>query len=231
MGHLRAKRWLPANQIPARFDCYFAIEEQGRVPLNGPERCAHTRWFPSLGTKEKDLQEFLVSLNKALVGATAFRLSPESKVIYIAKRETITDPRYAMNLKVSIRYKGVPSLLLDELNKVSGKIGRPNFGTIGERQGDLESHIGVDSQDLTVRQVLTDYLPLSKYHRLLWVAETNEDYSRTWVRFKGKAVEHFHIEAMRSREMTPFSRGEVAYYANLHRSEAVAAARAFVETR
>src|SRR5581483_609928 len=212
-----------------QLDCYFAIEEwDTTLPVNGPQRAAYSRWFTAIKGPYKDVNGLVESLNKALIAAKAFRVSPDSNIVFIVREQALRDQRYVMNQKASLKYNGTPSGCL---KKISPSLSVPRIVTFGVPQGDWKTQIAIDAIDLPVRSIVTDYLPLSQYPRLLWVSETDGNFSESWVRFNARVNIDYFEKARRAPEMTLFGRGEVAYYANLHRPQAVAAARDFVETR
>jgi hypothetical protein len=220
-------------RLAIKLDCYFTIEEQDDDYFRStPKNRIYSRCFSSLAAQHHDLDAFLVELNRNLKGAKAMRQGPSSRIVHIIEDSLLRDSRHPLNSNRSLDYQGSPSGMLDELEK-SVRLSRAKIGSfgLGIVNADVDTRISVKANNKGLRSILTDYLPLSEYNRLLWVAMARSDFSETWVRYKAKAPDFIHLSQMRSLEATDFSEGEAAYFANRHRPGANEAARNFVAKR
>jgi hypothetical protein len=98
------------------------------------------------------------------------------KIIHLIDDKLVKDDNYALAATASLKYHGTPSGLVEDLGKLTnGRIGTPQMVSIGESSGDYVTPIIVDADNLSLRSVLSDFIPPQAYHPIFWVADFREN--------------------------------------------------------
>lgn len=175
------------EELGLRFDCYFTLEllttEDGeRHSVLG--RPLPPRFRPADRTEmvrglADTLPDFLVEPD---------RHSPA--VLRIRDRRLVGHKEYPLDASIQGDFRGTPSELLHWLDQRNARVAVPLVHPLGGGipTGDAISSLWIRGHQGTVRQLLTQYLPLSDYRTTLWIAHTvvQEGQLRTLVRYRGQ---------------------------------------------
>ena len=93
-------------------------------------------------------------------------------VVHVIDRELLKQEGYALEKKVTVKYRGVVDGLLVELHKHVKSITRKTSGSWRTVFDDHTTKVSVDAKNLRMREVLTDCVPLENYHPILWRTQT-----------------------------------------------------------
>ncbi|MFH0938870.1 MAG: hypothetical protein V1899_06280 [Planctomycetota bacterium] len=206
------------DEIGIRYDCYFTIEEgwtnQDYAVLSQQIVTLHfaQMGFQDLRTKKagislaqntvtaNTLEETMKLLQKQLDAEIIYD-NNASHIFHIVDKKLRKLKRYSLREKVkNFSYKGLLTYLPSELAKLgfafSETIGGGDIGVDNMLPEDTGTVLNINLASVGIRSLLTRYPPLTKYHRVLWIARTKiEDEPTTTIKFRGlrssaKAVAH-----------------------------------------
>ncbi len=166
-----------------KFGCYFTIEDDTRD--------GNDTYLGDIKVIAKDattIDSLVDSLKKEVPSAVFQQSLNNPKVIHVIAASLTQDKGYVMNEKASLSYSGVLGNLPQELNKhTSSHIGPRPFFYEGEASDDLITFVTIKAKDVSVRDLLTDYIPLANYKRVIWVSVTHHNAGKldTWIQYYG----------------------------------------------
>lgn len=190
--------WLYLPQMARHLNCFYTLELKPDNLFTGPgvEDVTDDQSIKTVSALVKKLQKEL----------STFAVSQDEgnpRIIHLKAASLTNDKRYVLDQKTTINYVGRLRFLPDTL-------GQQNHLPIITQYAFSEAVISIDNSTLvrfsatnsTIRSILTDYVPLAHYNRLLWYAETKtrEGKVYTQVNYNGPAVP---TEAIPLKSHTP----------------------------
>lgn len=152
-------------------DCHFTIEKF--YPLLD-EPSLLDKVYLTKGQTLKSTENLVEYLKKSLPGITVKRNKNHKNVIHIAEPLPKGYTGYVLDKRVGITFSGYLQDLPEELSKQSGGAIRAVSGgsfPVG-RAGDFITRVKFQEKDKSIRDILTDHVPLREYSRILWKSET-----------------------------------------------------------
>jgi hypothetical protein len=212
-------------------DCYFTIEEV---------RDKEGKGMNFLKIKDDEpaasIDQLLTKLNGQLAGVHVYRSAGNPAVIHLVDVQLEKEKEYTLTKHVSISYKGPMQGLVDKLHSsyFDDLNSQDVFLTAGIYfPNDYQTQTVCSAHDLPVRRVLSDFVPLSRCRRFLWIADScldsgkvetkihyewrGEDRPLYLVRPKGEKKSSdvdYESGAPLVNGVIPFDYGEIAYYNN-----------------
>jgi hypothetical protein len=178
------------SQLGDRFDEYFTIEES----WDGSEAENSLSSFPfSVPERELDPEAALQNLARIVPHFTYVRDAANSRIVHVIDGRLAQLPRYAMTRDLpKFTFRGKLDELVQQLATLGiGVAPRMNF-VVGDplaMKKDWTTVLDVDSGENTVRGLLSDFVPLAGYSRVIWTASTQRnDHATTIVNFRGPAA-------------------------------------------
>jgi len=179
----------------AQTGCYFTLEysspreRKRRLDVNVKNYDNVTSVESLVSRIRRDLPGFEVQPNER-----------NSNIFHIIERECAKEDEYPLNLKTSLEFTGTPNgwssvekgvVVTNEVGlmstlalKVKGlRLSSVFPGSQGTLYLDTKSRISVHATNETVRNIITDCLPLEGYSPVLWRAITLK--GETWIGFSG----------------------------------------------
>ncbi|NLB54747.1 MAG: hypothetical protein GX811_03105 [Lentisphaerae bacterium] len=187
-------------ELGRRFDCYFTVESVGATgSLN------NTILDSMIYVDNESLQNIDSAMeffnNYVVVWKDAgktneIRLITEKKehnktIIMLRDERLLTTTDYALTNAISLEYDGSPAGLLNLLSRQNDLIRPQTVFSIGmgNIKIDTQTHIGINATNESIRNILTDCIPLSEYSRVIWSSYTDgkEKSPVVTVKFHGNA--------------------------------------------
>jgi hypothetical protein len=155
--------------VAEALDCYFTIERFARI--RSPLSHGNTITREDVAT----IDALVDKLNENLTGVTAVRSRRNPSVVHLIEDDLSDLDQYVMDEKVTIKYMGTPYGLTDELQReFRGRVGPQLAGVTPAPPIDHVTQIDVDADNLRLRDVLANAVPLKGYNRIIWDAATKE---------------------------------------------------------
>ena len=217
------------DELGIRFDCYFTCEE-----LFEKFGQASRIWYAHLakGFQPTSREEMIAGLAQSLPGFMVVADKTSPAVIRIRDARLLNRADYGIDRTRKITFSGPPTELLDWLDKNQADVALSRGGAFRERVFDGRSPLRIRSHDGSIRRLLTAYLPLSDYNRVLWVADSSVENGKlkTEVSFRGMRTGIVPSKKITGfPNATGFASGEVAYYVNAGEQDQIPAAIRFIE--
>jgi hypothetical protein len=213
------------EQLGRKLDCYFTVEQAGdsSTPDVFSRRIA-TEASPKSASDLVDL------LKSQLKGYDVSQSRDNPVVIHIAAVKARAIPDYWLDNKLDLTFVGSPNgLLATVLGLCTGAVPPTTFFTGSTPTMDVTTRVAVTGHALAARNALTDFMPLSRYSRMLWSATTTQNDGKQIANVSfGGSVEP---NASLSEKLVAFSAGEDAFYRNKKSPEAIAAATEYIESQ
>ncbi len=211
-----------------RADCYFTLEDHRLPDLVSAFDTAYVMDDANITT----VDGIVAKLRKALSFATVVRNKENPAVINIIEASLPQLPRYVLERRASLQFSGtLYDLVITLKERFDGRIGYARGGDVSRAFEDGVTQVKVGAKDLTLRSILTNYIPFSQYNRILWNAETLEvdGKTETWVQHYGGG---FSTDRQPIADtLIPFSEGEVAYARNANSEEASKSAIDYIQSQ
>jgi hypothetical protein len=211
-----------------RADCYFTLErDQRRINRASPFDGIHVE--DDAGDVNAD--KLIARLQTLLPFAVVERNKSNPVVINIIESSLSNARANVMDETIDVKYTGTPSGLVEVVGKqLDGRLGRRRGGDLSRAFEDGITHVDVNAKRQTLRNVLTDYVPLTGYSRIVWEADTLdpeiEGKTETWVQYYGEGFSSDKQPI--SDAVIPFSEGEIAYARNAKTDETVRTATEYI---
>jgi hypothetical protein len=240
------------TQLGKRFDCYFTVEQDFDGTAPAPEALC---MFIEPDTSLKAIADVVPVLGKQLEGFEVVQSPDNPAVFHIVALKAKSIPAYWLDKRVDLSFQGLTGGLLWKIvSSGTGVIRQTAFSTDDIPWDDATTKVTVTAKGLAARSILTDFLPLSRYSRLLWSATTTvlKEGGTRMPLVNGKAVPVpgltvtwapgtqevsvswgglVQSEEKPSNELVPFSAGEVAFHRNVKSPEAIAAAVDYINAQ
>ncbi len=157
-------------QAGNRFDCYFTIEQSdSEKSLLGTGAVIRAAW------RQENTLDGLLAKMRADLGVEITRDEKNSAVIHLVEPSIAADN--PMDKKVDLKFSGSDQGLMGALNQMTaGSVeAYVNHVNGGDRPliPNTRTHLDFDEKGLTIRAVLSSFLPLDQYNRVLWISEAS----------------------------------------------------------
>lgn len=169
-----------------KYNCFFTIEE---VTSNETERInsISSRLVYKQNhekTSNQNLEVLRDELGQLLPDAYIEPNAHNPRIIHIIDSRLKEQKAYNIDEVIPIiNFKGTPSDLVKSINKQKPNISLPPFAFTHEYT-DGTSIIHVKGNNLTVRDVLSNFIKLPRNNKVIWIAKTNiAQEQKTYVRF------------------------------------------------
>ena len=175
-------------ELPKQLDCHFTIERMGFMPGKKRDPSPFHRYDLTLDANINTVQGLVEKLRREMKGIAVIQDTKSPVVIHLVEERLLKIEDYVMEKKVDITYSGLIDKLAVELGKHVSGIGPRRGGPIGEGLGDFYTQVKVNAKNQTVREVLTECVPLKDYSRVLWDTRTwkkKDGQYQTIVRYHG----------------------------------------------
>jgi hypothetical protein len=177
-------------ELPEQLKFHVTIERLSRAP--GGEKIGESPFDDCEVTLEANIttvDRIVEKLQREMKGVKVVRNKNNPVICHLIDERLLKIKHYVLDKEVDIAYSGPIDDLADELGKVTPAIKSAwRGGAIGEVLGDFRTQVRVRAKDESVREVLTECVPLKHYNRTLWIArttKTNDNYLTT-VRYQGQ---------------------------------------------
>jgi hypothetical protein len=176
-----------------------------------------------------------------------FHIQPSASnpaVIHLIEKRLTQRPTYALQEEASLTFGGLLGNFPYRLHERTGlRIGVSPLPTLLNSSvvGDGSTTLHFQAKSQPVRDILTNFLPLTCYSRILWVSQ-NVDVSldntaasprETWIEYRGprsdRGLRQQLLGSTEARKRAPFTSGELAYALNPNTLEVQDEAIAFTE--
>lgn len=161
------------NQEGIRLNSYFTVEDQVD-PGESVGTDILVESDPTVATSDALIKK----LQKEQSTYSVIKDEENPRIIHLVDKRLFSQPKYYLNKKANIAYSG-------RLNDLPDKIGQQlhfdlaakNEFAIGSESivEDSTTQVAFDAKNLSIRSILTDYIPLKNYSRLLWRAQTSDN--------------------------------------------------------
>jgi hypothetical protein len=153
-----------------KFDCYFTIERRLPVDQSKPPPAFHRQYRADWRGVE-NLDAALARLAKEFDDVEILRCASNPKVIHLIQRGLRNTPDCVLDRKADIDYSGGLHGLLDALAAKYGIALRER--AIATNDGiDLNTQTKISIRGKTIREILTEAVPLKGYYQVIWEANT-----------------------------------------------------------
>jgi len=154
------------NMMGEKLHFFFTLEDNVD---RGYPRAYRTQLTPDFNISTID--EVMEFIDRELQNYRVVRSSRRPSVIHIIAKDLPKDG-YLLDQPVTAEYKGRLQFFVDYLgNTFDGVLKSPKSGLIGDPAGDLQTEIDVKLEKMTVRDTLTEVVPLGEYRPFLWQFE------------------------------------------------------------
>lgn len=216
------------NHMGDKLDCYFTIEYYREMVSQEP-----LLGVTSVSNKEVTSIASLIELLKSqLPQALVFQDKENPTVIRIKSKALSGIVDYVLEQKETTRFKGPLGLIFANLNQKHGAIRFPRSVSTNQSFADFLTKVSYSSKGRSIRSILTECLPLSRYSRILWAARTlrYDDQVETWLSHSGPMQISSLIREIHESSL-PFSQGIYAYAKNSDSDQLVTDALSFIDER
>ncbi|MBV9926618.1 MAG: hypothetical protein JOZ96_16485 [Acidobacteria bacterium] len=174
------------SQLGDTCGCYFTLEEASEVGGAANQLAAY---MVAGRTPGASLEQTLEELSRTVPNFTYSISGDKPRIVHVVDARLKRLSGYAMERVVtSIDYKGDVGGLVARINQQGIPISSPTVVFTDElKLRDLYSKGHVKAESLKVREVLSSFVPLTGYRKVIWSSRTNlggEDQT-TYVRFHG----------------------------------------------
>ena len=200
------------GEMARKLDCYFTIE--------GYERGAGAIYYPNISDESTitSIKDLAIKLQRDLPGSEVVQDAENPAVIHI--KANIKNTHYKiMDQKATLNYKGAARGAPDRIAKqINGGLSQPIYRDAPiVTPDDYHTLVEIKAKDRPVRNLLCDYLPLSDYSCILWLAEDVNLNDRPFIQFY-----YYGLIRPRMKPVDPtakpkiysFSEGRDAYFFN-----------------
>lgn len=135
----------------------------------------------------RTVDELARHLQATLTGIVVRRSQRNPKVLHLIEEPLTRQAGYALDQVADLRFSGKIGELPDALGKQVAGLHTMDRGDWRTNSSDYVTRIDVEFKDRTVRDILTEAVPLKGYHRFLWRAQTYQQDGRwyTQVGYRG----------------------------------------------
>jgi len=176
------------HQLGDQYDCYFTIEESWTP--SEVRNSLESYLVPSNSNKKGELTSALALLTKAVPHFTFQPDSIKGHIIHILDDRLLKQRQYGMDDVLSnVEFTGLLSDLVSVIARQGAHICLEAMFDIGDPsqvRRDWATVVSVKAENKTVRSLLSDFVPLEGYSRIIWIATTErQEHSTTAIRFNG----------------------------------------------
>ncbi len=161
-------------RMTGELDCYLTVEMMPRKAVAGepfpvsPFDASYLARSPAV----KTIGQFAEKLQREMVGVRVTRDVAAPRVIHLVDEPLLKVEGYLMERKVGLDYSGSLGGVIVALEKKHPELGLTSDD--GKTVGDKVTRVQIAVENHTVREVLTNAVPLKGYQRVLWKSATSE---------------------------------------------------------
>ena len=219
------------HTIGNRLDCYFTIESYSGIEFKVPALENAT----VLDLPANDIESLVRVLRSQLINVDVERTPRNQVVVHIKDRALKSLPLYNLNLGVDVKYKGALGGVFQHIDKSSGVRIVPGAGVMNSNESFADFVTVVNfstSGNKSLRDAMTEYLPLSQYNRVLWRARTVIYMGKMQTQLLHSGPASFdYLDHNIKQTALPFSQGIYAYAKNPNTDQLVTDAITFIDER
>jgi len=169
-----------------KYDYYFTIEEiyTGKVPINNV-----VGRLIEVDSKIETIEGEIEHIKRSFTDLDVNMSEGNKRIIHIIERRTNAIKGYPLQKKINeISYSGVLGKLQKKIGEMIGGVKWRDYGIAGSVWGntDLITKVEINAKNISVRDLITDYVPIFKYWRIIWISTYDERTSIAEVRFLGR---------------------------------------------
>lgn len=160
------------DELGLKYDYFFTIEEswKDKEPVN------HLESYEVQRQQEgRDIWRELNSLQKLVPGFTYKQDKANPKIIHIIEGDLAQQREYVLDRKIpSLNFAGTVFHLVEAIAKQGFNVSAKSGMTYSDAaMADFKTEVKIEAKNLTVRNALSDYIPLKgRSHKILWIART-----------------------------------------------------------
>jgi hypothetical protein len=173
------------QDLGRKYDCYFTLEEGWE---EGSAMNAFSTSRVRLAGETTSLKQALDDVAKQVPNLRFEMAQRDRPIIHAIDKRLDKQSRYALGMTVpSYEFSGTTGELIADLAKRGIPIAPQTVFAVGRTIAtDLSTRMTIKASGLTVRRLLSDFLPLKGYSRVIWTAATKlGSGAETVVNFKG----------------------------------------------
>jgi len=169
-------------KVGDRFNCYFTIEVVNKndgAPTLHRSLIDARAWIVS-DPKVHSINDLITVLSNRLANFAIITNNKNHKILHIIQKELYIRKDYVLNDVTTLKYRGS---LGNSQNiglgaalgqRLSDRIGPCTIGVLNNTLfDDYSTLVMVDAKNSAVRDILTDFVPVQNYKRIIWLAETS----------------------------------------------------------
>lgn len=122
----------------------------------------------------RTVDEIILKASKSLKDFTFAINKQNPRVIHVIDNDLRKLSDYAVDQQMSLKYSGTTSNLSRSIQKTFPTLVPRTSGDIAKNFDDHVTKVEFDVKNETVRDILTNHVPLKRYNPLIWRAETQE---------------------------------------------------------
>ncbi|HVS38570.1 MAG TPA: hypothetical protein VMS17_23645 [Gemmataceae bacterium] len=170
------------DRAGTKLDCYFTIEEMPRETDGLSNWIEHYRveW----GEDPATIKDLLERLSGSVKGVRFQRSEDNPAVIHVIDARLEQAGKYALDRRIDLDYEGPLQPLVDLLQaRYDKNLHSREVFVVGGWPGlidDTTTKIKLTARHVSIRRILTDWLPLSKRGRILWLSESERTAGGGW---------------------------------------------------
>jgi hypothetical protein len=174
------------SQLAKTYDCYFTLEEAYE---DGGTANQLSSYMVKSSPPKLSLNESLEELRRTVPNLTFTINDSTPRIVHITDARLAKKREYAMERVIkNIEFAGDVGSLISMLNMQGVPVSMPSVFTTDElRFRDLFTKGRIKGEGLKVRDILTSFLSLKGYRKLIWISQTSlggKD-NTTYIRFCG----------------------------------------------
>jgi len=152
--------------------CHFTIEILVRG-LDDPK--SSSQFFVDDDKEVNTVDAVIDKVSKNMKGFTFVKNKKNPQVVHVIDDDLRKISAYPIDQKMDLEYSGFLAEMSEAIEKTYPTLGPRRSGEVSQFLiGDPKTKVEVDVKDTTVRDILTDCVPLKGYQPLLWRAETEQ---------------------------------------------------------
>ncbi len=179
--------------VGARLNCYFTLElDSRRQPQVFGEK-ASFKLSPLLVASTKEdgstitIHALIKKLQRELPEVHIAQSKEDPRIIHLIDASLLADADYSIQKRASITYSGLLYQFPDAIGKSVAGLTSRQWLMVPVFNFDWATTVHVRASQGTVRELLTQAVPLAGYKHIIWVAETfaKQGKAETQVQFYG----------------------------------------------
>ncbi len=114
------------------------------------------------------LEDFISEFNEKVQGYVALKHPKRDDCVHIVNSELLKDKTYSLNQRLTLQFEGPLICLRQRLTKRLPDLITPTAYSIHLGWDDEDTLVKIDANQMVVRDLVTDCLPIKDYEVILW---------------------------------------------------------------